>query len=206
MSVSFEIDALPRSDAGKGASRRLRRSGQVPAIIYGGHQDPAMISVVHTTLLQNLEYEAFYSHILTLKLAGKEERVVLKDLQRHPSKPFVQHVDFQRISENEKLRLHVPLHFVNEATSPGVKMGGRVSHTLADVEVSCLPKDLPEFIEVDMAVLEVGQSIHLSELQLPAGVEIPELAQGPEHDLVVVSIHAGHAEAETAEVEEGAGE
>ena len=133
MSEVFEIEALPRSDTGKGASRRLRRTGLVPGIVYGAHKDPAMISVVHNELLQHLEHEAFYSHILTLKLDGKSEQVILKDMQRHPAKPFVNHVDFQRVSASEKLKTSVPIHFINESTSVGVKMGGAVSHHIAHV-------------------------------------------------------------------------
>ncbi len=203
MSNSFEFKAELRDDTGKGASRRLRRAGLVPGIIYGAHQDPTMITLPHNELIQSLEQEAFYSHILGIQLGKKKEKVVIKDLQRHPSKPFVLHVDFQRISEKEKIRVHVPLHFINEKASPGVKEGGRVSHNLTDVEVSCLPKDLPEFIEVDMSAVEVGQSIHLSEMDLPKGVEIPALAQGAAQDMVVVSIHSGHIPEEAEEEGEG---
>jgi large subunit ribosomal protein L25 len=203
MSELFEIDALPRDDAGKGASRRLRHTGQVPGIIYGAHKDPAMISVAHNELAQHLEHEAFYSHILTLNLEGKKEKVILKDLQRHPAKPFVMHVDFQRVSAKEKLKTHVPLHFVNEDSAKGVKMGGVVSHHLTDVEVTCLPKDLPEYIEVDMAEMEIGDIVLMSGIVLPEGVEIPALAAGDEHDLPVVSLHGARA-AEEEEEGEGA--
>ncbi|HEC15396.1 MAG TPA: 50S ribosomal protein L25/general stress protein Ctc [Sedimenticola sp.] len=207
MSNSFEFKAELRDDTGKGASRRLRRAGLVPGIIYGAHRDPTMITLRHNELLQSLENEAFYSHILSIQVGRKKEKVVLKDLQRHPSKPFVLHADFQRISEKEKIRMHVPLHFINEKASPGIKAGGRVSHNLTDVEISCLPKDLPEYIEVDMSGMDVGQSIHLSELALPKGLEIPALAQGAAQDMVVVSIHSGHvAAAEGEEGEEEAGE
>ncbi len=190
MSNSFEFNAELRDDTGKGASRRLRHAGLVPAIIYGAHADPVMITLPQNILVHNLEQEAFYSHILSIKLGPKKEKVILKDLQRHPSKPFIMHADFLRIDEKEAIRVHVPLHFMNESTAPGIKAGGRASHTLTDVEVSCLPKDLPEFIEVDMAAMEVGQALHLSELVLPKGIEIPALAQDASHDLAVVSIHA----------------
>jgi len=208
MSNSFELEAELRNDTGKGASRRLRYAGLVPGIIYGAHKDPVMITLLHNALIHNLEQEAFYSHILSIKLGGKKEKVVLKDLQRHPSKPFVLHADFLRIDEKEAIRVHVPLHFMNEESAAGVKAGGRISHTLTDVEVSCLPKNLPEFIEVDLVAMEVGQSIHLSEINLPKGVEIPALAQGASHDLAVVAIHAPRAgsddEAAEAEGEEEA--
>jgi large subunit ribosomal protein L25 len=205
MSISFEVQAETRDDMGKGASRRLRRAGLLPAIIYGAHKEPTMITLGHNELIKNLEHEAFYSHVLDLKLGKKKEKVVLKDLQRHPSKPFILHVDFLRVSAKEKLRMHVPLHFMNEETAPGVKQGGRVSHTLTDIEVSCLPKDLPEYIEVDMSEVEIGQAIHLSELALPKGIEIPALAQGADQDAVVVSIHAAKVVSEDEEEEAGEG-
>jgi large subunit ribosomal protein L25 len=202
MSDTFSIDAQPRSDEGKGASRRLRRQGLVPGIIYGGAKKPEMISLVHNELVQHLEHEAFYSHILTVNVGEKAQQVILKDLQRHPAKPFVMHVDFQRVSAKKKLKTHVPIHFVGEDVAPGIKMGGAASHHVTDVEITCLPKDLPEYIEVDLSQMEVGGAVHLSELQLPAGVEIPALAQGSEQDLVVVNIHSGHG---SMEVEEGEG-
>jgi large subunit ribosomal protein L25 len=201
MSDTFTIDAQPRGDEGKGASRRLRRQGLVPGIIYGGTKKPEMISLVHNELAQHLEHEAFYSHILTVNVGDKAQQVILKDLQRHPAKPFVMHVDFQRVSAKKKLKTHVPIHFVGEDVAPGIKTGGAASHHVTDVEITCLPKDLPEYIEVDLSQMEVGDSVHLSELQLPAGVEIPALSQGPEQDLVVVNIHAGHGSMEVEEEE-----
>ncbi len=202
MSNSFEFKAELRDDTGKGASRRLRRAGLVPGIIYGTHKEPVMITLLHNELIHNLEQEAFYSHILGIELGGKKEKVVLKDLQRHPSKPFILHVDFLRIDEKEAIRVNVPLHFMNEDIAPGVKAGGRISHMLTEVEVSCLPKNLPEFIEIDLAAVEVGEAIHLSEINLPEGVVIPALAQTPSRDLAVVSIHAPRADSdESAEAE-----
>ncbi len=189
MIQTFEVNAEPRSDTGKGASRRLRRQGLVPGIVYGGHQDPALINLVHSKLLLHLEHEAFYSHILDLKIGEVSEKVVLKDMQRHPAKPFIMHVDFQRVRADEELTMHVPLKFINENSSVGVKMGGLVSHHIADVEITCLPSDLPEVIEVDLKNLDLGGAIHLSELKLPAGVE---LAHEPDPDLPVVSIHSPH--------------
>ncbi|WP_177420167.1 50S ribosomal protein L25/general stress protein Ctc [endosymbiont of Lamellibrachia barhami] len=207
MSVSFEINAQSRTDAGKGASRRLRHQGAVPGIIYGADKEPSMITMAHNELAHALENEAFYSHILDLKLDGKSEQVVIKDLQRHPAKPFIMHVDFQRVNMNEKLRMHAPLHFINEDSSPGAKMGGNFSHSLTDVEITCLPKDLPEFIEVDMADMEIGDSVHLSGLQLPDGVELTHA--GGEDSLVVI-VHTGHTgedeDEEGGEEEEAVGE
>ncbi|MGQ9660241.1 MAG: 50S ribosomal protein L25/general stress protein Ctc [Thermochromatium sp.] len=196
MSVSFEINAQPRTAAGKGASRRLRRMGLVPAIVYGAHQDPEMVSVSHNELLNHLEHEAFYSHVLDLKVGDKVTKVVLKDLQRHPARPFILHVDFLRVLQDEKIRMTVPLHFVNEDICKGVKMGGVVSHIITEVEITCLPKDLPEFIAVDMAEMEIGSILHLSELALPEGVA---LAHAPDPDEPVVVIHGARGSEETSE-------
>jgi large subunit ribosomal protein L25 len=203
MKNEFEINAESRDDAGKGASRRLRRSGQVPGIIYGGKSEPKMISLQHNELALHLEHEAFYSHILNLKVDGKGEKVILKDLQRHPAKPIVMHADFQRVSADTKLRTSVPLHFIGEDVAPGVKMGGAVSHYMTSVEILCLPKDLPEFINVEMGEMEIGDSVHLSELKLPEGVEIPALAQGDDQDALVVSLHSGHTGMEEEDGAEG---
>ena len=192
MAVNFVLNAEPRGEQGKGASRRLRREGKVPAILYGAGKEPTSICVDHNELIKQLEHEAFYSHILTVKIGSAVEKAVLRDLQRHPSRPVVLHMDLQRVAENEKLRVHVPLHFTNEANCVGVKIGGGViSHHLVEVEVQCLPKDLPEFIEVDVSNLNVGDAIHLSQLALPAGVEVVELLHGTEHDNSVVSVHKG---------------
>jgi large subunit ribosomal protein L25 len=202
MKTSFELIAEFRDDQGKGASRRLRRSGKVPAILYGGHQDARALALDHARLVLMLDNERFYSTILSLKVGDEKQAAVLKDLQRHPYKNQVVHIDFQRVLEDEKIRMRIPLHFVNEATSVGVKtQGGVVSHLRNDVEVSCLPKDLPEYIEVDLQELGLGQLVHLSELKLPEGVELPELIHG--HDAPVVSIHAQRAE-EAAPVAEAA--
>ncbi len=201
MAISFELNAEPRTDTGKGASRRLRHAGKIPAIMYGGNKDPESLTLDHNEVIRNLEHEAFYSHILTIKVGGTETRAVMRDLQRHPSKPFVQHMDLQRVSESEKLRMHVPLHFLGEEAAPGVKAGGMVSHEIIEVEVECLPKDLPEYIEVDVSGLDVGDSLHLSDLVMPAGATLLELARGEGHDLGVVSIHAKRG---TEEIEEEA--
>ena len=190
MAMSFELNAEPRSDMGKGASRRLRRAGKVPAIIYGGNKDPEALTLSHNEVLRNLENEAFYSHILTIKSSGNETQAILRDLQRHPSKAIIMHMDLQRVSATETLRTNVPIHIIGEDVAPGVKEGGLVSHDLTDVEVECYPKDLPEYIEVDISSLEVGDSIHLSALKVPDGVTLTELERGEDHDASVVSIHA----------------
>jgi large subunit ribosomal protein L25 len=196
MSVNFEVVALPRASKGTGASRRLRRQGQVPAIVYGGHAEPEMVSVAHNELLKHLEHEAFYSHLLDLQIADRTVKVVLKDLQRHPAKPFIQHVDFMRVTQDEKIRMVVPLHFINEERAKGVKLGGQVSHAINEIEISCLPKDLPEFIALDMTNVDVGQIIHLSEIPLPEGVS---LAHTPDPDEPVVMIHGSRGAAGEAE-------
>jgi len=207
MQENFEINAVSRDVQGKGASRRLRREGLVPGIIYGGDAEPQMFATKHNELLQHLDHESFYSHILTVKIDGTAQKVVLKDMQRHPAKPFVMHVDLLRVSDKDRIKMNVPLHFLNEETCPGVKAGGKVSHLMTDVEVICAAQDLPEYIEVDLAGMDVGDTIHLSELKMPEGVEVLALAHDGEHDTGVVAIHAakGGAESEegTAEAEEG---
>ncbi|MCR1828789.1 50S ribosomal protein L25/general stress protein Ctc [Pseudomonas oleovorans] len=196
MTVEFALNAEVRSDLGKGASRRLRRNvSMVPAVIYGGDKAPQSISLLAKDLAKLLENEAAFSHVLSLDVAGTKENVLIKALQRHPAKGFVLHADFQRVVAGQKLTAHVPLHFINEATAVGVKQqGGEISHTINEVEVSCLPKDLPEFIEVDMAAVEVGQTVHMSDLKLPKGVELVALAHG--NDLAVSNIHASRVKDE----------
>ncbi len=199
MTVEFALNAEVRSDLGKGASRRLRRNvSMVPAVIYGGDKAPQSISLLAKDLAKLLENEAAFSHVLSLDVAGTKENVLIKALQRHPAKGFVLHADFQRVVAGQKLTAHVPLHFINEATAVGVKQqGGEISHTISEVEVSCLPKDLPEFIEVDLAKVEVGQIVHLSDIKLPKGVELVALAHG--NDLAVANIHASRVKDESAE-------
>ncbi|MCG4454277.1 MULTISPECIES: 50S ribosomal protein L25/general stress protein Ctc [unclassified Pseudomonas] len=207
MTAEFDLNAVVRSDLGKGASRRLRRNvAMVPAVIYGGETAPQSISLLAKELAKLLENEASFSHVLNLTVDGKKENVLIKALQRHPAKGHVMHADFIRVVAGQKLHAHVPLHFLNQETAVGVKtQGGEVSHTLAEVEVSCLPKDLPEFIEVDMAAVEIGQIVHLSDLTLPKGVELIALAHG--NDLAVANIHASRVAKEVeAEAEEGKGE
>lgn len=203
MQENFEIDATARETQGKGASRRLRHQGLVPGIIYGGGQAPQMFTTPHNTLVQHLAHEAFYSHVLTVKLEGSTQRVILKDLQRHPAKPFVLHLDLLRVTDTDRIRLHVPLHFINEATAPGIKAGGQASHALTDIEISCTVKDLPEYIEVDIGQMNAGDSLHLNDLTLPPGVDLPALAQEGHND-TVVTVHMPKVAVEDhTEAEEG---
>jgi len=202
MATTHEIKAEPRKDQGKGASRRLRRAGMVPAIVYGAHQDPASIQLTHHDVSQYQKHEWFYSSILDMSVEGKSQKVLLRDMQRHPFQPLVLHIDFQRVSENEAIRVRVPLHFLNQEKSTAGKTSGVIiSHAMTDVMVSCLPKDLPEFISVDLIELKVGDIVHMSDLVLPAGVEILELKLGKEHDHAVVTAQEVRAEAEVAPAE-----
>lgn len=213
MSVDFTLNAEVRDpqQQGKGASRRLRRSGKIPAIIYGGGEDPVSVTLDHDPVMHSLEQEAFYSHILTVDVAGKSQRAILRDLQRHPYKPTVLHMDLLRVREDTAINVNVPLHFINEDTCPGVKLeGGVISHNMSEIEISCLPKDLPEFIEVDAAELKLNDSLHLSDIKVAEGVTVVELAHGEGHDHVVVSVHVKRAVEEepviTDEAAEGEGE
>jgi large subunit ribosomal protein L25 len=190
MTTEFTLNAQVRSDLGKGASRRLRRlASLIPAVIYGGEKGAQSISLIAKDVAKLLENEAAFSHVISLDVDGTVETVLIKALQRHPVKMFVMHADFVRVVAGQKLTAHVPLHFINQESSVGVKQqGGEVSHTAVEVEVSCLPKDLPEFIEVDMAKVEIGTILHMSDLVLPAGVQLVALAHG--NDLPVANIHA----------------
>lgn len=190
MSDDFDLIAEIREDQGKGASRRLRHQGKVPAIIYGAGRPPRLLSFDHNKVLQQLEDESFYSSVLNVKVGSKSQAVILKDLQRHPAKPRIMHMDFQRIVEDEEIKMNVPLHFIGEEVAPGVKTGGgKVSRLMTEVEIVCLPRYLPEYIDVDVSALELDEMLTLSDIKLPEGVEIPALAQGPEADRPIVSIH-----------------
>ena len=192
MKTSFELTAEFRETHGKGASRRLRHDGKVPAILYGGHLEARALTLSHQKLAIMLENERFYSTILNLRVGSETQAAILKDVQRHPFKNAILHVDFQRVEENEKIRIAIPLHFKGEAVSPGVKsQGGIVSHMRNEVEVACLPKDLPEFIEVDLSGLSLNESIHLSQLKVPEGVQLVDLAK---EDSAVAAIHSPRAE------------
>lgn len=191
MSTNFTINAKSREDTGKGASRRLRRlTGEVPAIIYGGKKDAEKISILHKDITKALENDAVYSSIISLSIDGKAEDTIIKDIQRHPAKQIILHMDFLRVSKTTKLQTRVPLNFINEDICVGVKLGGGlIAHTMTDIEVSCLPKDLPESIDVDMAEVDVGQIVHLSDLTLPDGVESVSLSQGADYDLTVATVN-----------------
>lgn len=196
----FEVQAEARTDQGKGASRRLRRAGKVPAVVYGTEKKPVSISVDHNQFIRHLAEDAFYAHILTLVIDGKKNQVVLKDLQRHPANDNkIIHADFLRVDAKHEMTMTVQLHFLNEDKAPGVKAGGQVSHLMTEVDIACLPKDLPEYIEVDVAKLEMDEYIHLSELVLPKGVTLTALSHSQDehleegerssYDQAVVSIH-----------------
>ncbi|MGB0712580.1 MAG: 50S ribosomal protein L25/general stress protein Ctc [Gammaproteobacteria bacterium] len=208
MAISFDVIAEVRDVQGKGASRRLRHLDRVPAILYGGGQDPEMLQIVHNELLLHLEHEAFYSHILNVVVDGKKQKAVLKDVQRHPAKLQILHVDFMRVSDKDVIKMHVPLHFTNEEACKGVKAGGMISHMMSDIEVLCAAKDLPEYIEVDLANLDTGETIHMSELNLPEGVQILALTHGEDHDhdLGVVTCHTKSGAAVAEDEDEGAAE
>jgi large subunit ribosomal protein L25 len=209
MAQGFVVNAEPRDEQGTGASRRLRRTGRLPAIVYGGNKAPQALSVNHNELWKSLKQESFYSKILTLKIGSESEQVVLKDLHRHPVRDEVMHMDLQRVLADVAIRMRIPLHFKGEAVAPGVKTGGGIFEHLAnEVEVECLPKFLPEFIEVDVSAMEVNDAIHLSQLTIPEGVALVELKH--DNDQAVVAVHlprapkeeedAPAAEAATAEV------
>ena len=200
MSTNFVINARSREDTGKGASRRLRRqSGEVPAIIYGGKKHAEKISILHKDITKALENEAVYSSIISLSVDGKAEDTIIKDIQRHPAKQVILHLDFLRVSKTTKLQTRVPLNFLNEDICIGVKMGGGlIAHTMTDIEVSCLPKDLPESIDVDMEQVDVGQIVHLSDIKMPSGVDSVSLSQGAEYDLTVATVNKQKA----ADIEE----
>jgi len=200
MKISFELAAEARKDEGKGASRRLRHAGRVPAIIYGGKTAPQSLSLNHEKLLTLIENEKFYSTIVGINVDGKVHPVVVKDLQMHPAKNHVLHLDLQRVLDDEKIRLRLPIHFKGESVAPGVKtQGGIVSHRLADVEVQCLAKDLPEEIVLDLSEMKLNESKYVSDIPLPAGVVPTLVLQGK--DQVVVSIHSPRADEPEAAAE-----
>lgn len=198
--MQIEINAKKREAQGTGASRRLRRAGNVPGIIYGGDKDAVSIELNHKELFLQFRHEAFHSSILNLILDGKKEQVLLRDYQMHPVRNDIQHIDFQRVSASEKIHVKVPFHFVNADVAPGVKLShGVVAHAMTEADVSCLPKDLPEFVEVDLAELQAGHSIHLSEIKLPKGVEFVQLAHGDDSAVASIPVPRGGVAAEGEE-------
>lgn len=199
MSQKFEVAAEPRTAKGTGASRRLRRSGKVPGIVYGAGKEAVPVAFDHSAMLRNLGIEAFHTSILTLHLDGAADQAILRDYQMHPTKPHVLHVDLQRISASEKIHMSVPLHFVGQDVAPGVKQeGGIVNHLITEIDIACLPHQLPEYLEVDMSQVHLNDSIHLSDLKLPEGVAITQLAHGGD-DLAVATITAVTVEEEAPE-------
>ncbi|BDU22771.1 50S ribosomal protein L25/general stress protein Ctc [Dyella sp. GSA-30] len=202
MATTHEIKAESRKDEGKGASRRLRRASYVPAVVYGAGQPAESIQIEHNTILLAAKHEWFFSSVLDLNVDGKVQKVLVRDWQKHPFKLQMLHMDFLRINENEAIRVNVPLHFLNQEKSEAGKTAGVViSHNLTEVEVSCLPKNLPEFIELDLGSLKEGDIIHLSQLKLPANVEIPALALGADHDIAVVTAYSVQEEVDAAPAE-----
>ena len=200
--MSIELNAELRTDTGKGASRRLRHANKVPAILYGAGKDPENLTLAQKDVQYELQHEAFFTQVLELNIGGKKQDVLLRDLQHHPYKQDILHMDFQRVEAKKEMHVNVPLHFINEDIAPGVKTeGGAISHVMSEVEVVCLPKDIPEFIDVDLSELHMGEIVHLSDLKLPAGVEVFALKQGEEHDSAVASIHARKVAEEHEEAE-----
>ena len=211
MSDQIQVTAQVRTDAGKGASRRLRRAGRVPGIIYGAGNEAQSLSMDANELFKAVQAESFFSQVLAVAVEGGDtQQAVVRDIQRHPATERVLHIDFLRVRADQPVDVHVPLHFLNEDTCKGVKIsGGKLSHNISEIVVSGLPKDLPEFIEVDVAELDLGDSIHLSGLKMPEGVVIPELQQGPDHDLQVVNVQAprgGDADEDEAVADQPAGD
>lgn len=206
---AFELNAEKRRETGSAASRRLRKQGRVPAVIYGGKGTPLMVTFDHDELGHRLDNEAFFSHVINITVdGGRPVEAVLRDLQRHPARPFIEHVDFLRIVATEKLRMSVPVHLLGAEDAPGVKAeGGIVQHVLTEVEIECLPRDLPENIEVDISAMELNATVHLSDLTVPQGVDIVALAYAEEDeevDSLVLSIQLPRAEAAEDEVEAAA--
>ena len=188
----FELNCSVRADSGKGASRRLRRlDNAIPAILYGGNKDPIALSIAHDDILHATENEAFFSHIITLNIGKDKEKAVVKALQRHPAKRLIMHADFLRVDEKQAITMKVPLHFINEDKCVGVKLGsGSIRKTLNELEISCLPNNLPQYIEVDMLEVEVGQTLHISDIALPEGVTSVALSHGEDSDLSIAQVQA----------------
>ena len=203
MAVKFELTGEKRAEKGTGANRRLRRAGKVPAILYGGAKDTIMVTFDHDTLYHELANEAFHNSILTVRVGADTDQAILRDVQMHPYRPKIVHMDLQRISATEKLHMEVPVHVIGEEAAPGVKQeGGVVSRLMAAVDISCLPHQLPEYLEVDISELDIGDSVSLTDIKLPEGVSITSLAHGGE-DLPVVSVAAVKVVEEEEVVPEG---
>lgn len=205
MKAAFELAGEPRPGLGRTENRRLRRAGKVPAILYGGGEAPTPVVLDHNALSKHMSREAFFTSIVTIKLGGKDQRVVVKDVQRHPVRPMVMHLDLQRVLEDQEITLSVRIHFLNEANAKGVKeQGGVVEHLMTDAEVTCLPRYLPEYLEIDVAAVELNQILHLSDIPLPEGVKLVALTHGQNHP--VVAINPPRREEEEKPVEAAAAE
>jgi large subunit ribosomal protein L25 len=206
MSDSNTISADTRDEQGTGASRRLRRDGKIPAILYGAGKDTVKLTLDHNALFHDLEKESFHSSILNVEVDGKGERAILRDVQMHPYKPIIMHIDLQRVSAKDKIHMNIPFHFTGGEEAPGVKLeGGIISHLMTELDISCLPDDLPEYIEIDVSGLNLGDSIHISEITLPKGVESTSVAHGGD-DLAIVTCSAVRGSQAEDEVIEEAGE
>ncbi len=201
--MSVILNAELRTDMGKGASRRLRRANKLPAIVYGSGKDPEKLTLEQKDVQHELQHEAFYTQVLALNIGGKKQDVLLRDLQHHPFRQDILHMDFQRVDAKVEVHVNVPLHFIGDEAAPGVKQeGGAVSHVMSEVEIVCLPKDIPEFIDVDLSEMHLGDILHLTDLKMPAGVEVLALKQGEEHDSAVATIHTRKVAEEPEEGEE----
>lgn len=202
----YTLVAEERKDTGKGASRRLRHQKRVPAIIYGctKAQKPMPLTLDSDAVKKSASFESFFSHVLTLQIGSKTQQAIVMDMQRHPSRGWVTHIDFQRVTKNTKVHKSIPVHFLNEETCPGIKAGGVVQHNLSEVEITCKASDLPEYLEVDLASMNIGDVIHLSDLEVPKGVTIMELTHGEDHDAPVCSILGAPKIEEDKPVEEEA--
>lgn len=208
--IDFNLSAEPRKETGTSAMRKMRRAGQLPGVVYGAGGEAVPITLSGLEVSRHLEHEAFYSHVLNLKLKGKREKeqVILRSVQRHPVRSDVLlHIDLQRISKDAKIKMTIPLHFKGEDIAPGVKeQSGLISHLMTEVEVSCLPSDLPEFIEVDISELHIGELVHLSDLAIPEGLELVELSHGHDHPVATIHVRKEEPIEEEVEVEEPEGE
>ncbi len=196
---TFTLNLTNRTDKGKGASRRLRRTNQIPAVIYGGGTEPQSLQMNHDDIIKALSDGAIYTSVLDINIDGKVTKAVFKDIQRHAYKPKVLHIDFLRINDNEKIHMHIPIHCLGGDVAPGVKAGGQMNHNMSDIEVICLAKDLPEYLEIDVSEMNIGDTLHISDLPLPEGVVSAELAHGAAHDQPIVAIHKSRGMSEDDE-------
>ena len=204
---SFTLNAETRGDLGKGASRRLRHAGKFPAVIYGGNADPKSLTMDHAEILKAIDDEAFYTSIIDVKIDGQGTRAIVKDIQRHPYKPKITHMDFQRVSDDTIIHLAIPVHLLGGENAPGVKLGGQLTQLMSSIEVACAAKNIPEYVELDVSEMKVGDTLHISDLQLPEGVSSVELMHGEDHDQPVVAIQKARGmKSEEAEGEEASEE